>query len=78
MLLGSARRSANFLRTPSLGEVRRTPLPDTSVIKGQQKAGTLRSPGSLTYGCLSLSCLPRLVCENLTRCDLGWVRKQGF
>jgi hypothetical protein len=31
-----------------------------------------------SYSCLSLSYLPRLVCEDLTRCDLGWVRQQGF
>jgi hypothetical protein len=45
----------------------------------RKSRGAVRSPPALTHIWLSnsLSRLPRLVCHNLTRCDLGWVRHQG-
>src|SRR5215213_10322821 len=51
------------------------------VNKGKHIAGAPGSPGPLTHLALELSLcvsrLPRLVCDNLTRCDLGRVRGQG-
>ena len=51
------------------------------VNKGKHKAGAARSPGSHTHTILALefsvSRLPPLVYDNLTGCDLGWVRHQG-
>jgi hypothetical protein len=51
-------------------------LPGTRVNEGKQKGGTVRSPGSLSSSSQTPSRLLRLVCDNLTGCDLGWVRKQ--
>ena len=48
--------------------------------KGKHKAGAPGSPGSLTDLALELFVYLAylvFVCDNLTRCDLGWVRAQG-
>ena len=47
-------------------------------LRAKRKPGLLGVP-ALSHLALefSVSRLARLVCDDLTRCDLGWVRKQG-
>jgi hypothetical protein len=40
----------------------------------EKPAGAVRSPGSLTH----LAPLRRLIRDNLTGRDLGWIREQGL
>src|SRR5918911_5584799 len=64
------------------GELPRIPIPRTPVNKRKGRAGAALSPGSLTSLALEPSLgasrlRARLVCDNLTRCNLGSVGQQG-